>query len=443
MELRRALVVDDSRSARVVLRQLLEEHDLVVDTAESAEVAIQFLKHNPVDVIFMDHTMPGMDGFEAVSVIKKDPHTAMIPVMMYTAKEGELYVGQARALGALGVLPKQVQRADLFEVLKRLGLLSERRVEQQEDDLRRKTQRMEPERRGASTLEQGFELQSLIKRMMDDQVTRLRSDLLSSYQGFAQQVADELHAKQDAERSTPVELITEAPATGFRWAVWGMVLALALAGLVTWRYVQTMQQRDQALTRNQTLTETIDRLREDVERNATSRSAAVATERERSQGSVVALVEALQWSLNRDNSVAFDELPMDNRRLEMLRGLLIRLDAIGFTGTVRLESHLGEFCLSGEKLTKPELPVAECERFGHPLDDSVAAQARQSSDFASFLENSTLTTGGVISVEIIAHDRLNSQARYPSPLGAQTAGEWNRIAELNNRVDVVLLPKTR
>jgi len=41
--------------------------------------------------------MPGMDGFEAVSAIKNNPHTATIPIMMYTSQEGELYVGQARA----------------------------------------------------------------------------------------------------------------------------------------------------------------------------------------------------------------------------------------------------------------------------------------------------------------------------------------------------------
>ena len=67
-------------------------------------------RHRP-DVIFMDHMMPGMDGFQAVQAIKNNPRTATIPIMMYTSQEGELYVGQARALGAVGVLPKQVKPA--------------------------------------------------------------------------------------------------------------------------------------------------------------------------------------------------------------------------------------------------------------------------------------------------------------------------------------------
>ena len=100
---KRALIVDDSRSARVILSRMLEQHGLTVDTAESAEQALEYLQRTRPDVIFMDHLMPGMDGFQAVQAIKADPLTATIPLMMYTSQEGELYVSQARALGAVGV----------------------------------------------------------------------------------------------------------------------------------------------------------------------------------------------------------------------------------------------------------------------------------------------------------------------------------------------------
>ncbi|MGD8921260.1 MAG: response regulator, partial [Gammaproteobacteria bacterium] len=129
MAFKRALVVDDSRSARLALKMLLEQNDLKVHFAETGEEAIDFLKTQTVDVIFMDHSMPGMTGLEAVSVIKGNPRTAMIPVMMYTAKEGEVYVGQARALGAVGVLPKQVHPGALFDMLLKLGLVKDRRAQ--------------------------------------------------------------------------------------------------------------------------------------------------------------------------------------------------------------------------------------------------------------------------------------------------------------------------
>jgi len=103
-----ALVVDDSRSARFVLKRMLEELKLEVDTVESAADALDYLAHNDTDIIFMDHMMPGMDGFEAVKRIKENPQTAIIPIMMYTSKCGDVYLSQARALGAMGVIAKTI-----------------------------------------------------------------------------------------------------------------------------------------------------------------------------------------------------------------------------------------------------------------------------------------------------------------------------------------------
>src|SRR5512147_2756515 len=127
MSSKRALVVDDSKSARAFLSRILERHEITVDAAESAEAAIDYLTRNRPDVIFMDHMMPGMDGFQAVQAIKNNPLTATIPIMMYTSQEGELYLGQARALGAVGVLPKQIKPTDVSKVLYQLHLLADRR----------------------------------------------------------------------------------------------------------------------------------------------------------------------------------------------------------------------------------------------------------------------------------------------------------------------------
>src|SRR5215471_4563447 len=117
MGAKRALIVDDSKSARLFLARVLEKYDIDVDSAESAEAAIDYLNENRPDVIFMDHLMPGMDGLQAVQHIKNDPRTATIPIMMYTSQEGEVYLGQARALGAVGVLPKQIKPTDVSKPL--------------------------------------------------------------------------------------------------------------------------------------------------------------------------------------------------------------------------------------------------------------------------------------------------------------------------------------
>ena len=131
MSSKRALVVDDSKSARAFLSRILERHEITVDAAESAEAAIDYLTRNRPDVIFMDHMMPGMDGFQAVQSIKNNPRTAAIPILMYTSQEGDLYLGQARALGAEGVLPKQIKQADVTKMLFQLQLVSDRRTREE------------------------------------------------------------------------------------------------------------------------------------------------------------------------------------------------------------------------------------------------------------------------------------------------------------------------
>lgn len=121
---KRVLIVDDSRSARHVLKRQLKQHGLIVDEVDSAEDALQYLLYRRPHAIFMDHTMPGMDGFQAVRIIKGNPATGLIPIMMYTSKEGgEVFLGQARALGAVGVIPKGIESPDLAAALESLRLL--------------------------------------------------------------------------------------------------------------------------------------------------------------------------------------------------------------------------------------------------------------------------------------------------------------------------------
>jgi CheY-like chemotaxis protein len=119
---KRVLIIDDSRSARAFLARMLERHGLEVDGVRSAEEGFAYMRRQLPDALFLDHLMPGMDGFQALELIKKDPRTAAVPVMMYTSQQGDNYLQQARQLGALGVLPKQLSAADVIEAIRLLGL---------------------------------------------------------------------------------------------------------------------------------------------------------------------------------------------------------------------------------------------------------------------------------------------------------------------------------
>lgn len=114
---RTALVVDDSKSARFALRRHLEGHAFKVDTADSAEEAYRFVQSQRPDLIFLDHIMPGVDGFEALRQLKQDPATAAIPIVICSSNEGEAFVAEARDQGAADVLPKPPTPAHLQRVL--------------------------------------------------------------------------------------------------------------------------------------------------------------------------------------------------------------------------------------------------------------------------------------------------------------------------------------
>lgn len=117
MNRRKALVVDDSKSARFAMRKFLESHGYEVDTAESAEDAFRRIGEQRPDVIFLDHVMPGTDGFEALGQLKRDSHTALLPVVLCSSNEGEDFVRQARAQGAVDVLLKPPSREQIAAVL--------------------------------------------------------------------------------------------------------------------------------------------------------------------------------------------------------------------------------------------------------------------------------------------------------------------------------------
>jgi CheY-like chemotaxis protein len=120
MTIRNALVVDDSKSARMMLQRLLSKMNVQAETVDSAEEALSFLESRQPDVIFMDHMMPGMDGLAATQLIKSNPRTAGIPTIMYTSKEGDEYQDMARSHGAEGVLAKPASHEAVMAVIEAL-----------------------------------------------------------------------------------------------------------------------------------------------------------------------------------------------------------------------------------------------------------------------------------------------------------------------------------
>ena len=120
MDQMKILLVDDSKSARYALRLQLQRHGIEVETADSAESAFEILKGELPDAIFMDHMMPGLNGFEALEAIRLDVRTAHLPVVMCTSHEDADFAATAQRKGVVGILPKSVAPEKLPEILERL-----------------------------------------------------------------------------------------------------------------------------------------------------------------------------------------------------------------------------------------------------------------------------------------------------------------------------------
>ncbi|MEJ2418925.1 MAG: response regulator [Exilibacterium sp.] len=131
MEDKRALIVDDSRTACVVLSRVLKKYNIESDSCHSGMDALEYLKHSTPCVIFMDHNMPGMDGFEVVRKLKGSSLTASIPVMMYTGRSEEAFINEAKAAGVVDILSKQFNHQHVENALRQLSLWPTQYVDKQ------------------------------------------------------------------------------------------------------------------------------------------------------------------------------------------------------------------------------------------------------------------------------------------------------------------------
>ena len=107
------LVIDDERQSRAQLVQLLQAEGYRTETAANGKKALAAISASPPDLILLDVTMPGMDGFEVASTLKAMPATANIPIIMVTAHVGRGARVVGLDSGAEEYLTKPVDPAEL------------------------------------------------------------------------------------------------------------------------------------------------------------------------------------------------------------------------------------------------------------------------------------------------------------------------------------------
>ena len=110
------LVVDDDRLVRDLLQRFLIKEGFRVATAADGEEALRQVREIHPTVVTLDAVMPGLDGWEVLRILKDDPTTAEIPVVMITIVDNP---AQGYALGCAEYLTKPVDWRRLGAVLTR------------------------------------------------------------------------------------------------------------------------------------------------------------------------------------------------------------------------------------------------------------------------------------------------------------------------------------
>lgn len=111
------LVVDDSVTARITIKNLLEELGCKVLVAENGLNAIgDAIKHQP-DLILLDLSMPIWSGFSTLSMLRKSRRTQNIPVTILSGKEEHSDRIRAKTLGAINYILKPCAKEDIITTL--------------------------------------------------------------------------------------------------------------------------------------------------------------------------------------------------------------------------------------------------------------------------------------------------------------------------------------
>ena len=437
-----ALIVDDSKTARVVLKRVLETHALAVDTAESAETALEYLNDHRPDVIFMDHMMPGMDGLEAVAAIKNNPDTATIPIMMYTSQKGEVYVGQARALGAVGVLPKEVEPVEVSKMLASLRVIDSHVVQKDEHGKVASASQIDPMADSGQVEQLDQSIRILMQDLFDQQRAILRRDLLDSYETIAARVVDEIRTPaDDGDAPDSRESENRVPA---KIQVAAAVLAIVVVTF-GWLYWEREQSWLAVQQQNDDLVSALQQQQSIEAQGAIAVQQRIDGYQESLGTAYQSAISAIEWGINQSPTYDYGLVPLNDDRLPTFEALLAQLLDLGFTGQVRIETHVADFCLthSGAGTYIPAidgLSIIECDLLGHGAEEALEHGRQQSIAFANFIGNTLQQTSGQIRFDVVSLGNSEPLVAYPIAESGTTDVEWNVAAATNNRINVTIFP---
>ncbi len=116
---RTVLIIEDEKLIIVSTQMVLESVGFQVESATDGEEGIKKAKEVRPDLILLDIMMPGIDGWETLKRLKRDPDTQAIPVVIFTAREHARGHQKSAEMGAAGYFRKPFEPDELIELVEK------------------------------------------------------------------------------------------------------------------------------------------------------------------------------------------------------------------------------------------------------------------------------------------------------------------------------------
>jgi len=116
------LVIDDEKDFLEEMKFLLGQNGYEVVTASDGEEGIATMREVTPNLVLLDISMSGTDGFDVLTEFKKDTQTACVPVIMLTARDLRNFMGKAYAMRASDYVVKPFRNGELLSLIRRYEL---------------------------------------------------------------------------------------------------------------------------------------------------------------------------------------------------------------------------------------------------------------------------------------------------------------------------------
>ncbi len=120
MAISKILVVDDTNTDRLNLQSILNEAGYQVVTASSGREAVEKVRSERPDLVFLDIIMEDMDGFQTCRKLSNDDNTKHIPVVMVSSKDQKVDMLWARKQGARAYITKPYTAQQITDQIQKL-----------------------------------------------------------------------------------------------------------------------------------------------------------------------------------------------------------------------------------------------------------------------------------------------------------------------------------